>query len=219
MSTLAAATTDLRYRTGIRYSDRRSKALYIADKYAPLLIGSVLDVGCDEAPLRKLVHQPFNYRGVDIRPDADLVVNLDQQNLPLPDRSCDTVLCTDVLEHLERCHEVFDELCRVSAKWVIIALPNPLRNLLMGLTEGSAGRLKYYGLPVDKPADRHRWFFGAEEAAEFLRTRGQRNGFDILQLDFEDGGCPSWRNREGVDMLDHPNIKLGTLWCVLARKA
>jgi SAM-dependent methyltransferase len=217
MSTLAPAATELRYRTGIRYSDRRTKALYIADKYAALLTGSVLDVGCDEAPLRKLVHQPFKYRGVDIRPDADLVLDLDQNDLPLADRSYDTVLCTDVLEHLERCHEVFDQLCRVADKWLIVSLPNPLRNLLMSLTEGSGGRLKYYGLPPDAPPDRHRWFFGAEEAAEFLRLRGRRNGMEILQLDFEDGGCPSWRNQTGIDILDSPNIRLGTLWCVLSR--
>jgi SAM-dependent methyltransferase len=220
MSTLASAGSEVRYRTAIRYTDRRSKALYIADKYAALLTGSVLDVGCDEAPLRKLVHQPVKYMGIDIRPGSDLVLDLDQQNLPLEDRSFDTVLCTDVLEHLERCHAVFDELCRVADKWVIVSLPNPLRNLLMALTEGTSGggRLKYYGLPVNRPADRHRWFFGAEEAAEFLRERGRRNGFEVVQLDFEDGGCPSWRNREGLDMLDSPNVKLGTLWCVLARQ-
>ena len=211
-----------RFKTGFKYNDRRSKALYIAQKYAPLLVGSVLDVGCDEAPLRKLVHQPQNYKGVDIREGADVILNLDKDNLPFADGSFETVLCTDVLEHLERAHEIFDELCRVSSGHIIISLPNPLRNLLMCLWETAGGpdtgRIKYYGLPLDKPADRHRWFFGAEEAADFLRERGQRNGFDILQLDFEEGGCPSWRNREGIDVLNHPNIRLGTLWCVLARR-
>jgi hypothetical protein len=206
-----------RFHSGIRYTDRRSKALYIADKYAPILVGSVLDVGCDEAPLRKLVHQPFKYRGVDIRPDADLVLNLDRESLPLPDRSFDTVLCTDVLEHLDRCHEVFDELCRVAGTHIVVSLPNPLRNLLMSLTEGGGGRLKYYGLPTESPSDRHRWFFGAEEAAEFVAQRGQRNGFEVVQLDFEDGGCPPWRNRDGKDLLDHFNVRGGIMWCVLAR--
>ncbi len=224
MSTVAhpsAAATTPRFSTQFRYSDRRSKALYIAQKYAPLLTGSVLDVGCDEAPLRKLVHQPHKYKGVDVREGSDVVLNLDRDNLPFPDRFFDTVLCTDVLEHLDRCHEVFDELCRVAGGHIIVSLPNPLRNLLTSLWEsagdGPAGRLKYYGLPTDKPADRHRWFFGAEEAADFLRERSARNGFGILQLDFEEGGCPSWKTKDGVDVLNHPNIRLGTLWCVLSR--
>jgi SAM-dependent methyltransferase len=216
--TTAAPTASPRLATILKYTDRRSKALYIADKYAALLTGSVLDVGCDEAPLRKLVHQPTKYKGVDIHPGADAVLDLDRENLPFTDRSFDTVLCTDVLEHLERCHEVFDELCRVARTHIIVSLPNPLRNLLTSLAEGSAGRIKYYGLPADRPPDRHRWFFGAEEAAEFLRVRGARNGFDILQLDFEEGGCPSWKSRDGTDLLASPNIRLGTLWCVLARR-
>jgi 2-polyprenyl-3-methyl-5-hydroxy-6-metoxy-1,4-benzoquinol methylase len=214
---LTAPATGTPYRTEVRYTDRLSKASYIADKYAAILTGSVLDVGCDRAPLRSLVANPSRYAGVDIRPDADIVADLDKQDLPLADRSFDTVVCTDVLEHLERCHAVFDELCRVSRSRVIVSLPNPLRNLLMAISEGSGGRLKYYGLPVDPPRDRHRWFFGFEEAAEFLRERGGRAGFLIEQLDSEEGGCPSWRGRGGDDLLGSRNVRAGTLWCVLAR--
>ena len=205
------------YRTVVRYTDRRGKAIYIADKYAPILIGSILDVGCDEAPLRNLVHQPFRYTGVDIRPGSDVVVDLDREALPFPDRNFDTVLCTDVLEHLERCHAVFDELCRVSRSRVIISLPNPVRNLVCGLADGSGGTLKYYGLPVDPPADRHRWFFGHDEAVEFMTQRGRRCGFAVEQIDAEPGEPPRWADPAGKNLLDHSNIRGGTLWCVLRR--
>ncbi len=206
-----------RYRTAVRYTDREGKARYIADKYRALLSASVLDVGCDAAPLRELVAHPELYKGVDIRPDADLVVDLDAAELPLPARSFDTVVCTDVLEHLERCHAVFDELCRVARGHVVVSLPNPLRNLMMALAAGTEGRLKYYGLPVDRPPDRHRWFFGHEEAVEFLTARGGRAGFRVEQIDDEEGGCPSWRDPDGRNLLGSPNVRAGTLWCVLRR--
>lgn len=216
--TTAAPASPARYHTPLCYTDRASKAVYIAGKYAPILTGSVLDVGCDAAPLRRLVHQPRLYTGIDMRPDADLVIDLESGKLPFADRQFDTVLCTDVLEHLEHCHAVFDELCRVAARHVVVSLPNPLRNLIIGLFhDASGGRLKYYGLPTERPPDRHRWFFGAQDAAEFLTARGERAGFHIEQLDAEEGPVPVWRDEGGRNVLDHPNLKGGTIWCVLRR--
>lgn len=209
-----------RYSCQLRYTDRASKAGYIAAKYAILLRGSVLDVGCDGAPLRALVAQPALYTGVDINPGADVVLNFDRDDLPLADRSFATVVCTDVLEHLERCHAVFDELCRVAADCVLISLPNPLATLVQSLHDGGSGRMKYYGLPVDPPADRHRWFFGFEEAEEFLTQRGARNGFDVEQLDVESSSSVYWRvGREQRDVLDSPQVRAGTTWCVLRRRS
>lgn len=208
------------YQSSLRYTDRRTKALYVADKYAPILIGSILDVGCDQAPLRKLVHQPFRYVGVDLLPGAaDAVVDLDRDPLPYPDQNFDTVLCTDVLEHLERCHAAFDEICRVSRRHAIISLPNPLHQLLRTLCDNpnAGGRLKYYGLPIDPPADRHRWFFGHDEAIDFLSQRGRRNGFGVEQIDVEESPLPVWNDASGQNILDHSNIGGGTIWCVLRR--
>jgi len=223
-----ARGSGLVHSTPFTYHDRQSKALYIADKYRSILGGSVLDVGCDVARLRNLVAHPSRYVGVDLGPAADLQLNLDRDDLPCGDRSFDTVLATDVLEHLERCHAIFDELCRVAARHVVVSLPNPLHNLIHELTTGATGEdgrggggganLKYYGLPTDAPGDRHRWFFGAEEAARFLRERGERLGYAVEQLDFEEPGLPSLRTRDGVNICTHPNLRLGTLWCVLARR-
>lgn len=216
MTTLARPVAAA-FQSRLRYTDRRSKAAYIADKYAPILIGSVLDVGCDEAPLRNLVHQPFRYVGVDIRADADRVVDLDREKLPFGDREFDTVVCTDVLEHLERCHEVFDELCRVARRHVIVSLPNPLRALLCALAAGGDGRLKYYGLPPERPADRHRWFFGYEEAVEFVRAGAQRNGMQVVQIDAEEEPSPKLFDQQGRNLFELPNVAAGTTWLVLRR--
>ncbi len=207
------------YQTTITYQDRHEKSLYIAEKYRAILRESVLDVGCDTARLRTLVGDPARYVGVDLNPAADVQLNLDRDDLPFADRSFATVLATDVLEHLERAHAIFDELCRVAIARVVVSLPNPLHNMLMELARGTGGeRLKYYGLPTERPGDRHRWFFGAQEAAAFLRERGDRNGFSIEQLDFERARLPSLRTSAGVNICDHPNLRDGTLWCVLARR-
>lgn len=207
------------YATALTYEDRDAKARYIADKYAAILGGSVLDVGCDTARLKRLVAHPDLYKGVDVNPAADFVVDLDRQDLPFADGSFDCVLCTDVLEHLERCHAVFDELCRVSRSRVVVSLPNPLRAAAMALFERSTGTLSKYGLPVDPPADRHRWFFGHEDAVRFVTERGRRRGFEVEQIDVESRGCYYWLDRQGRDVLGGEDVQAGTMWCVLRRVA
>lgn len=205
------------YQTALTYSDRPSKAKYIADKYRAILGGKVLDIGCDQKQLAAHLPSSAAYTGVDISQAADVVLDLDRQDLPFAAGAFDTVIASDVLEHLERLHAVFDELCRVSAGRVIVSLPNPVRNLMLEIARGSGGKLKYYGLPVEAPKDRHRWFFGAEEAAHFLRERSRRHGFEVEQLDYQEKGLPTWTDPGGHDLLACPNARMGTLWCVLRR--
>lgn len=216
----------MKYQTDFKYTERKSKATYIAKKYRAILQGSVLDVGCDQAPLRALVADPSRYLGVDIAlppvTAADRAVNLDREDLPFAARSFDTVVCTDVLEHLERCHAIFDQLCAIANRYVIVSLPNPARNFAQALGLNSGGVLKYYGLPVDPPADRHRWFFGADDARRFFEERGRRAGFAVDQMDAEEEETviPSvtpWVNKHGKDVLRSSNLMSGTIWCALVR--
>ncbi len=219
MPTTVAASPGLLYPPPFVYTDRASKARYIATKYARVLGGSVLDVGCDQRQLLGHLPAGVRYTGLDMGPPADVVLNLDVEGavLPFGDRCFDTVLAADVLEHLERIHAVFDEFCRVAAGRVVISLPNPVHNFVDALAAGQGGRLKFYGLPVDPPRDRHRWFFGAEEAAQFLRVRGERCGFEVEQIDHDTPGCPKWVGADGRNYLGSQNIMAGTTWCVLRR--
>jgi hypothetical protein len=34
-----------------------------------------------------------------------------------------------------------------------------------------------YGLPAERPSDRHRWFFSLDESREFCRVNATRNGW------------------------------------------
>ncbi|MFZ4574727.1 MAG: class I SAM-dependent methyltransferase [Phycisphaerales bacterium] len=209
--------TSLAYSTPFKYTDRASRARYTAEKYAAILKGRVLDVGCDVKSLALHLPAGASYIGIDVVPTADIVLNLDRQNIPFPDRSFDTVVCTDVLEHLERIHEVFDELCRVSDSRIILSLPNPYRNLLL-VAADNRPRFRQYGLPAEIPEDRHRWFFGALEAQRFIAERAAQNRFEVEHMDVDERGLPSCIVG-GRDLSQDPNFALGTTWAVLRREA
>jgi len=215
---LGAGAPAAHYDTTLTYSDRATKALYIARKYAPILTTSVLDVGCDQKLLATHLPAGVRYVGVDLAPPADVCVNLDEQPLPFAARSFGTVVCTDVLEHLERIHSVFDQLCTIAASRVVLSLPNPARNFVFSLRAGTQGKQKFYGLPLDPPADRHRWFFDAEEARAFVGLRAQRNGFGVEHMHHEDSWVSTILSSKGEDLSASPALRDGTLWAVLRRQ-
>src|SRR5690606_33175711 len=67
----------------------------------------------------------------------------DLLDLPFPDRSFDLVVCMEVLEHLDDPESGLAELCRVSAGWLLLSVPNePLfrgANFLRGKNVGAWG--------------------------------------------------------------------------------
>ncbi|MFH1144533.1 MAG: methyltransferase domain-containing protein [Candidatus Eisenbacteria bacterium] len=66
-------------------------------------------------PLRDILGVA-SYVGVDIAGRPDIELNLEKaERLPFDDDAFDTVLCADVLEHLDNLHAIFDELVRVRA--------------------------------------------------------------------------------------------------------
>ena len=122
------------------------------------------------------------YFGVDIAGKPDMVLNLDTaENLPFPDGSYDCVMCIEVLEHLENLHHIFDELVRISRGDILVSLPNCWRDARVPLERGR-GSFAHYGLPIDKPIDRHRWFFSHAEARDFLLARASRHGLEVKEM-------------------------------------
>jgi len=202
------------------YRGRRGRLVEMASLWGRYLTGSVLDVGCDVRHLADLV--PGSYLGVDIAGSPDLRVDLEEP-LPFEARAFDTVVCMDVLEHVDGLHAAFDELCRVSARWVIIALPNELEWCLrfqMAVLGRFSGN---YGLPAAEPQDRHRWIFTLAEARDFVRERGARRGYRVIQ---EACAYRGWRRTlplmvSALGCLLAPRLA-GLLakayWCVLERE-
>jgi 2-polyprenyl-3-methyl-5-hydroxy-6-metoxy-1,4-benzoquinol methylase len=108
----------------VGFPTREDRTNYIWQKFQPYLQEQVLDIGCFEAPLRKIIGKE-RYTGVDVAGNPDIVLNLEQcEQLPFEDSSYPIVMCMDVLEHLDNFHAMFDELVRVSSRYILISLPN-----------------------------------------------------------------------------------------------
>ena len=68
---------------------------------------------------------------------------------------------------------------RVTDKYILISLPNcpNIWRILRILIFSDTG--KFYRLPQDKPADRHKWFFSLREINNFFSGYCQENNFKI----------------------------------------
>ncbi|MFT4648332.1 MAG: SAM-dependent methyltransferase [Glaciecola sp.] len=165
----------------IKFGTRQDRPRFFSERFRGPLKGSVLDVGCDEAVLREFVGAD-RYTGIDISDAADIRQNLmENGKLPFEDGQWDAVTCTDVLEHLENLHEIFEELVRVSGRHLLISLPNNWNSGRRQMHRGY-GSIAHYGLPLDKPVDRHRWYFSLLEAKDFLEGQAERHNLEIEEL-------------------------------------
>jgi len=154
---------------------------YVGIKYKDLLKGKVLDVGCRDKNLKQYLNEGAEYLGLDFTGNPDIKVNLAKGKIPFPDNSFDCVVCLDVLEHLENLHKTFDELIRVSKKYVILSLPNCYSSNFFKIITVK-GKTKYYGLPLEDPIDRHRWFFNYTEAERFIIERAKKNNISDIKI-------------------------------------
>lgn len=166
----------------ISFNDRQKRSEFVFKHYGSLLQGKVLDVGCDKAVLRSLLPPSVEYTGVDIGGNPDIQLNLEEvERLPFEDNAFDCVLCTDVLEHINNLHQMYDELLRVSKKYVVISLPNCWACARQPIHRGRGG-FSHYGLPVQPPVDRHKWFFSLSEIVSFIEAKTRGTSLQIKEM-------------------------------------
>lgn len=162
------------------FTKREDRSKFILQRFRPLLIRKVLDVGCDRAFLRSMLKN-VDYTGVDIGGDPDIHLDLEKvQKLPFDDNNFDCVICTDVLEHINNLHRMFDELVRVSSKHIVISLPNCWVNARQPISRGY-GSFSHYGLPTEPPQDRHKWFFSHTDIVNFMKVKGEKLNLKIKE--------------------------------------
>lgn len=139
--------------------------LLIGDIFKKYLEGKILDVGSRDNTLREVLKKDCSL--VD-KNNPDLPpFNWEKEELPFPSDSFDTAVCLDTLEHIENIHHGFMDLARVSGRFIIISLPNCWRKTVKQLLRGY-GTAASYGLPPEKPLDRHKWFFNTEDIENFI---------------------------------------------------
>lgn len=196
------------------YSSRTERAQFAYTEYSQYFGSSVLDVGGDRGGLGSIFDG--KYVNIDMSNGADYVLNLDKiERLPFTDMEFDTIVCTDVLEHLENIHFIFDEICRVAGKSVIISMPNAWNNVryIVGGVRSQFSKTRprrlldrHWTLPVDRPPDRHRWFYSLSEANEMLIQRGEKIGFTVCEYN------PHVLVKDGLSMNNIIRILHEKLW-------
>jgi SAM-dependent methyltransferase len=201
------------------FDSRQARIEYLARVFKGFLAGRLLDVGCDKAYLKRLLPD-HEHIGVDLSDDADIRLNLESERLPFDDNSFDCVIGSDVLEHLDNLHQVFGDMVRVSRKYLIVSLPNNWVNARRPIERGK-GSFGHYGLPVDPPRDRHKWFFSLTEAKEFIE--GQLKKYPITLLELRASEKPrffllrAWRRVCYPSKPRYLNRYAHTLWAVLEK--
>lgn len=137
----------------------------------------ILDLGCATGHyILELDKLGFDCVGADVNPEyveiarkRGLEVYLIDQNLPFEDKSFDSVIMFEVLEHLSDINSVLAEARRVARKNIILTVPN---------CEGY-DKLKQYGLAFEHFLDLdHKNFFTPALMREALSL--SFSDFDIL---------------------------------------
>jgi ubiquinone/menaquinone biosynthesis C-methylase UbiE len=116
---------------------------------------------------------------IDITGDCDFKVDLDKVNkLDFNNESFDVCCAFDVLEHLEQFHLILDEMIRIAKNEVLISLPISSAEIYSVIKnkKNNTDRLrrergvysKFYGLPLSKPKDRHRWWLYFDDIIEYF---------------------------------------------------
>ena len=152
-----------------KFREREDRSRFIHEHLADELQGSLLDVGCYEAPLRDILTDT-EYFGIDIVGKPDLVCNLEEvETLPVEDKSYRSTCCFEVLEHLDSFHRIFNDLFRTAREHVLVSLPNCWCSARRPLEKGR-GEIAHYQLPLERPVDRHKWFINSSQIINFFES-------------------------------------------------
>ena len=124
---------------------------------------------------------------IDITGDCDSIVDLDKvKKLDFNSESFEVCCAFDVLEHLEQFHLILDEMIRIAKNEVLISLPissaeiysvikNKKNNTDRLRREERGVYSKFYGLPLSKPKDRHRWWLYFDDIIEYFLALEHKN--------------------------------------------
>lgn len=188
--------------------------------------GPILNVGSGGEEFLKKSLPDHKITDIDVWGNVDIRANL-ETDLPFTfkDNSYSTVVCLDVMEHVDNFHALFDELLRVTNGNVVISLPNCsalyFQNILFN-KQPCAGQRdqfgkyeKFYGLPYSRPEDRHKWFFCFDEALEFFQHHTDDKGYVIEDVLFTGSGSFKHKLIRNVVPRLYRNLVPYAFWIIL----
>ena len=143
---------------------------------------AVVDIGCDVRGIEESVGPHTRYHGIDMHGKPDIVLNLDRDELPFGEKSVDTVVCVEALEHLQRMHQVFDNILAISRRHVICSLPVEAAYTGNKLVDAMGGVFSF-ATPLAPVFDRHQWVGSVSDNLDLVYYRSALGGFSIRQID------------------------------------
>jgi len=144
------------------------------------ITGDILDIGARDRILKRHIHsEGIRYFSADMSKGHDYELDLEKR-LPFSDCQFKSVICLDVLEHVECIHKAFKELARISSDSLIIALPNMAvySKRLSFLNTGHLITNKYDLLPHHQ-GDRHRWLTTYSQNNRFIDAMSRECGYKV----------------------------------------
>ena len=94
-------------------------------RFTSKLNGRLLDVGCGTSPYKPLFAHT-TYIGLDLAPERHPDAIANAQNLPVRSTSMDSVLCTEILEHVPDPDQVMREIWRVLVPGGVVLITTPM---------------------------------------------------------------------------------------------
>lgn len=192
-----AASPFAAFGVGRRYAHRGGRASEVLESFGDHLVGDILDVGAGSNGPTFAAALGARYHALDLSRsyksrshlDRDAIrhhVDLEEGKLPFEDGEFGTVMCLDVIEHVDAAHAVYRELFRVASNRVIVSLPNNWPHFVWSLLAGkNITHTAGYGIAGEPKVagQRHKHFFNLEEAVDFLLGAAPA-GFACARLAF-----------------------------------
>ena len=88
--------------------------------------GTILDIGCMDDELLKILPKRFDYTGIDKEPlikHPKIIKGSIEKNLP-KNKKYDIVICTEVLEHVVDPPDLIRKIKTLSKRFILISVPN-----------------------------------------------------------------------------------------------
>ena len=167
---------------------KRYKLEFIGNIINKVKLTSVLDVGCRDCYLKKLIPNDVDYFGCDIFQNEENSIEFvgDFQDLKFENKY-DCVTALDVVEHVDNPYTLTDKIFNLSNEYVIITLPNIYnysKKLTFLLNNSLGGK---YDFDTMNRLDRHRWIMNYNQIVKFFISLSKKHDCDLDMFDLKIG--------------------------------